>query len=79
VAKVYRDALMATLHCRYPAFGWRENAGYGTPAHLAALRGAGACPEHRTVFIATALNGGQRARKDGKDSEHAAEPQRLLE
>ena len=76
VAKVYRDTLMATLHGSYPAFGWRENAGYGTAAHLAALRLVGACPEHRTLFVTTALSGGQRARKNKSAS---AEPQRLLE
>ena len=76
VAKVHRDALMATLHGVYPAFGWHENAGYGTAAHLAALRVAGACPEHRTLFVTTALSGGQRARKGSKPS---AEPLRLLE
>jgi ribonuclease HII len=76
VAKVYRDALMATLHGSYPAFGWHENAGYGTATHLAALRMAGPCPEHRTLFVETALSGGQRARRASKP---AAEPQRLLE
>ena len=79
VAKVHRDGLMTALHGSYPAFGWRENAGYGTAAHLAALRLMGACPEHRTVFVATALSGGQRARKDARGSQRAAEPQRLLE
>lgn len=80
VAKVHRDALMTTLHTSYPAFSWNENAGYGTPAHLAALRDVGACPEHRTVFVTTALSGGQRARKGSKDSkESTAEPLRLLE
>ncbi|HZC78912.1 MAG TPA: ribonuclease HII, partial [Ktedonobacterales bacterium] len=38
VAKVHRDALMRLLHERHPDFGWHENVGYGTPAHLAALR-----------------------------------------
>ena len=84
VAKVYRDGLMAVLHGSYPAFGWRENAGYGTAAHLAALRLVGACPEHRTMFVTTALSGGQRARKGGKHKNGAgdaptAEPLRLLE
>ena len=84
VAKVYRDGLMAALHGCYPAFGWRENAGYGTAAHLAALRLVGACPEHRTLFVTTALSGGQRARKGGKNAHSAgdapaAEPLRLLE
>ncbi len=63
VAKVYRDALMADLHERYPAFAWARNAGYGTAVHLAALHAHGPCPEHRTLFVKTALNGGQRARK----------------
>jgi ribonuclease HII len=76
VAKVYRDALMSTLHQSYPTFGWDANAGYGTAAHLAALRMAGACPEHRTVFVTTALSGGQRARTSRRET---AEPQILLE
>ncbi|HEV8192721.1 MAG TPA: ribonuclease HII [Ktedonobacterales bacterium] len=63
VAKVYRDAWMANLHKHYPVFAWARNAGYGTPAHLAALHEHGPCLEHRTLFIETALNGGQRARK----------------
>jgi ribonuclease HII len=63
VAKVYRDSLMTDLHRHHPAFGWDSNVGYGTPAHLAALREHGPCAEHRTLFIETALNGGQSARK----------------
>jgi len=69
VAKVYRDAWMADLHKRYPAFAWAHNAGYGTAAHLAALHTDGPCPEHRTLFVKTALNGGQRARKTHLQSE----------
>ncbi len=79
VAKVYRDTMMATLHCAYPAYGWNTNAGYGAAAHLAALRVTGACPEHRAVFVATALSGGQRARNASKASKHDVEPTRLLE
>ncbi len=63
VAKVYRDDLMTTLHQQYPAFGWNRNAGYGTPTHLDALRQHGPAPEHRTLFITTALNGGQKAKR----------------
>ena len=65
IAKVHRDALMTLLHEQYPAFGWNENAGYGTPLHLAALRAHGPSPLHRRVFVATALSGGQRARRTG--------------
>lgn len=60
VAKVHRDTLMTELHLRYPAFGWESNVGYGTAAHLAALRAHGLTPEHRTAFVATALDGGRR-------------------
>lgn len=63
IAKVHRDTLMAILHEQYPAFGWNENAGYGTPVHLAALHAHGPSPLHRRVFVATALSGGQRARR----------------
>jgi len=63
VAKVQRDTLMAALHERYPAFGWDANVGYGTPAHLAALRAHGPTAEHRAAFVATALGGGQAARR----------------
>lgn len=66
VAKAYRDALMRDLHQRHPAFAWNENAGYGTAAHLTALHTLGPCAEHRTVFVATALSGGQKARRQRK-------------
>lgn len=62
VAKVRRDALMRTLHVTYPAYAWDRNAGYGTAAHLAALREHGPCPHHRTAFVATVMSGGRRAR-----------------
>jgi len=50
VAKVMRDRVMARLAVRYPAFGWQGNAGYGTPAHRAALHRVGPCPHHRAAF-----------------------------
>jgi ribonuclease HII len=63
IAKVHRDTLMSHLHQTYPAFAWDTNAGYGTPAHLAALRAHGPSPHHRAQFVATALSGGQRAKR----------------
>ena len=63
VAKVHRDHLMATLHVTYPEYGWHENAGYGTAAHIAALHTYGPCAEHRAVFVETVFTGGQRARR----------------
>jgi len=50
VAKVTRDRLMLQLHELYPAYGFARHKGYGTEAHLAALRAHGACPIHRRSF-----------------------------
>ena len=50
IAKVYRDTLMKRLHKRFPVYHWDENAGYGTPAHKAAIREHGLTPFHRTSF-----------------------------
>jgi ribonuclease HII len=50
VAKVVRDALMARLALRYPAYGWERNAGYGTAVHVAALHAHGLTPHHRRSF-----------------------------
>lgn len=50
VAKVTRDRLMIALHetdCRY---GLNQHVGYGTPAHLGALRTYGPAPFHRRSF-----------------------------
>ena len=50
VAKVVRDRCMARLDARYPGYGWAENAGYGTPAHRAALQALGVTAHHRAGF-----------------------------
>jgi len=50
VAKVTRDRLMRQLDERYPQYGFRENMGYGTPRHLAAIAQYGPCPLHRRSF-----------------------------
>lgn len=50
VAKVYRDHLMAHLAEKYPEYHWERNAGYGTAAHLAAIRSHGLTPHHRRTF-----------------------------
>ncbi len=49
-AKVTRDALMARLHARYPAYDWAANAGYGCAAHRQAILLHGATPHHRMAF-----------------------------
>ena len=58
VAKVHRDALMTALAADFPGYGWERNAGYGTAAHLDALRRQGPTPHHRRSFapVARLLN-----------------------
>jgi ribonuclease HII len=50
VAKVTRDHLMLELDEKYPGYGFAQHKGYGTSAHLEALRRLGPCPEHRGTF-----------------------------
>jgi ribonuclease HII len=50
LAKVQRDRLCLALHAQYPHYGFDGHKGYPTPAHLAALREHGACPQHRRSF-----------------------------
>lgn len=50
VAKVARDEMMRDLDRDYPDYGFADNAGYGTAAHLAALARQGPCPAHRRSF-----------------------------
>lgn len=50
MAKVTRDRMMLELDKRYPQYGFGRHKGYGTAAHLAALREYGPCPEHRRSF-----------------------------
>ena len=51
VAKVYRDELMEKYAEVYPYYGFEKNKGYGTKAHIDALKERGACPIHRKTFI----------------------------
>ncbi|MHB8520073.1 MAG: ribonuclease HII [Limisphaerales bacterium] len=50
LAKVTRDRLMKEYARVYPAYGFAEHKGYGTPRHLAALAEHGPCPIHRRTF-----------------------------
>lgn len=51
VAKVTRDRMMEALDAKYPEYGFASNKGYGSAAHMAALRKYGPCPLHRRTFI----------------------------
>jgi ribonuclease HII len=50
LAKTYRDAMMVRLDVCYPGFDFSAHKGYGTPAHLEALRRQDPCPLHRKSF-----------------------------
>lgn len=50
LAKVYRDQLMASMANEYPGYGFEKHAGYGTAAHLQAIRQLGLSPIHRLSF-----------------------------
>jgi ribonuclease HII len=50
IAKVTRDGLMVDLAQQFPAYGWDQNAGYPTAAHLKALQIHGVTPWHRRSF-----------------------------
>lgn len=51
IAKVTRDRLMAEYDGIMPEYGFASNKGYGTAAHIEALRQYGATPIHRRSFI----------------------------
>ena len=51
LAKVSRDRLMDEYAKQYPEYGFEKHKGYGTKAHIEALKKYGACPLHRKTFI----------------------------
>lgn len=50
VAKYTRDQIMFELDQKYPEYGFASHKGYGTAAHLKALREFGPTEEHRLSF-----------------------------
>ena len=51
IAKVERDRYMIEQDKIYPMYGFAQNKGYGTAAHIAAIKEYGPCPLHRRSFI----------------------------
>lgn len=51
LAKVTRDRMCLDLDREYPVYGIAQNKGYGSKAHMDALREHGPSPIHRTKFI----------------------------
>ena len=50
IAKVTRDRMMDELDEKYPQYLFKKNKGYGTKAHIEAIRQYGIIPEHRKTF-----------------------------
>ncbi len=51
VAKVTRDRMMKEAAALYPQYHFDENMGYGSAAHMEALKTYGPCPIHRKYYL----------------------------
>ena len=56
LAKVSRDRLLYEYAKEYPQYHFDKHKGYGTKAHVEALREFGPCPYHRMSFLGKILN-----------------------
>ncbi|GBG63365.1 hypothetical protein CBR_g37722 [Chara braunii] len=50
IAKVTRDRMMAEFDRKWPEYGFKAHKGYGTAAHMAAIKTHGPCEIHRRTF-----------------------------
>ena len=50
LAKVVRDRIMEKMDIKYPGYGFARHKGYGTQAHVEAIKRLGLCPIHRRSF-----------------------------
>ena len=55
LAKVTRDHLMEEYDRQFPQYGFAKHKGYGTAAHVAAIREFGPCTIHRRSFLKNIL------------------------
>ena len=50
IAKVTRDRIMRQMDEIYPEYGFAKHKGYGTAAHISAIKEYGLCDIHRRSF-----------------------------
>ncbi|MTE28035.1 ribonuclease HII [Winogradskyella ouciana] len=50
LAKTYRDAYMEQIHEEFPMYNWKQNKGYPTKEHRAAIEKYGITKYHRKSF-----------------------------
>ena len=55
IAKVTRDRMMREWDEAYPEYGFAKHKGYGTAAHIQAIRENGICSLHRKTFVKNIL------------------------
>ena len=51
LAKVTRDRMCNEYDIQYPQYGFAKHKGYGTKAHMDAIKKYGPCPIHRPSFL----------------------------
>ena len=56
LAKVSRDRLLYKYAEEYPEYLFDKHKGYGTKAHVEAIKNYGPCPYHRLSFLKKILN-----------------------
>lgn len=57
VAKVFRDNLCLDWDKQYPHYSIKNHKGYGTKAHIEAIKSLGKTPLHRNTFLRKILEG----------------------
>lgn len=55
LAKHSRDLILGEMGDTYPEYGFAAHKGYGTKAHMDAVRLHGGCPEHRYSYANVAI------------------------
>lgn len=50
LAKTYRDVFMEKIHKEFPMYNWKQNKGYPTKEHRAAIKKYGITKYHRKSF-----------------------------
>ena len=56
IAKVTRDRIMREWDKVYPQYGFEKHKGYGTAAHISAIKENGLCPLQRLSFVKNIIN-----------------------
>lgn len=57
LAKVSRDRYMCAIDEKYPGYGFKKHKGYGTAAHMQAIREIGVSEIHRKTFMTNKVLG----------------------